>query len=98
MAGAKESSKTAKKEAKTRAKLEKKLARAGTQAATDSRSSPTPAERSAAAAERQVILQKYRVWLAATVAVMAIVTFLATVKPWNFFHPPPHPKAADRPG
>lgn len=54
----------------------------------------SPAERSAAAAERQVALQRFRVIFAAAVAVVTILTFLITVKPWRLWgsspeSPPP---------
>ncbi len=48
-----------------------------------SSTSPTPAERSAAAAERQVRLQSYRVWFAALGVIIAIATLLITLKPWR---------------
>ncbi len=88
--------KAAKKVAKAQAKLEKKLAKkrpdgAGEEARcspTQARSSeahgPTPAERSAVAAEHQVRLHRYRMLISLAAAVIALVTFLATVRPWRY--------------
>ena len=52
---------------------------------------PTPAERSAAAAERQVQLQRYRVWLGILAVLVALATFLATVRPWRYLQSPETP-------
>ena len=94
--GAEQDPKAAKKVAKAQAKLEKKLAKkrpdgAGEEARlspTQARSSephgPTPAERSAAAAEHQVRLHRYRMLISLAAAVIALVTFLATVRPWRY--------------
>ncbi len=49
----------------------------------------TPAERSAAAAERQVRLQRLRVWLAMLTFLVMIISVLWAIKPW---------KDAERPG
>ena len=93
----KKAAKAAKKAAKAQAKLEKKLTKGGAEPVAAQPGStaaplpateeqrPTPAERSAAAAERQVQLQKYRVWLAIIAALIALGAFLATVKPWRYF-------------
>jgi len=45
---------------------------------------PTAAERSAAAAERQVALQRYRVLLAVLMLVVALAAIMTTTKPWQF--------------
>ncbi len=94
--GAEQDPKAAKKVAMAQAKLEKKLAKkrpdgAGEEARlspTQTRSSeahgPTPAERSAAAAEHQVRLHRYRMLISLAAAVIALVTFLATVRPWRY--------------
>ena len=42
---------------------------------------PSPAERSAAAAERQVRLQTYRVLIAVVVALVALATLILTTRP-----------------
>ena len=47
-------------------------------------SGPTPAERSAAAAERQVALHKYRMWISLIAALIALATLIATVRPWRY--------------
>lgn len=90
--------KLAKKEAKAELKRQKKQHKLGTQpavaerpAATPNAPSPpgiSPAERSAAAAERQVRLQQHRVWLALATALIAILTLLATIRPWERFQQP----------
>lgn len=69
-----------KKAAKALVKQEKKRT---SQTSVDSADTPTPAERSAAAAERQVRLQSYRVWFAAIGVIIAIATLLITFKPWK---------------
>ena len=43
----------------------------------------TPAERSAAAAERQVRLQRLRVWLAVLTFLVMIISLLWAIKPWK---------------
>jgi len=53
---------------------------------------PTPAERSAAAAEHQVKLQKFRIVAAFLTALLALITFLWTVDPFDWF-----PTNGDRP-
>ena len=79
----KEKSKLDKKAAKALAKSEKKQARAADGAvarggASGSVGVPSPAERSAAAAERQVALQRYRVLLAALMLLSLFVAGLPT--------------------
>lgn len=112
MDDAKDAAKEAKKAAKAQAKLQKKLAKKGVESAcadapqapppsgTAVESGPTPAERSAAAAERQISLQRYRVWISLLIALIALVTFLITVKPWTLLgssdrHPVVPTTAAD---
>ena len=74
--------KVAKKIAKAAAKAAKKGASAGSPPAAEP-SAPaggqTPAERSAAAAERQVALQRWRVILAVVAAAIALITLLVMV-------------------
>jgi hypothetical protein len=92
--------KTAKKEAKAELKRQKKL---GLQQAAAERPGATPnassmqgiraAERSAAAAERQVRLQQLRVWLALATALIAFLTLLATIRPWERLQRPDAPDA-----
>lgn len=96
------SSKAAKKAAKAEAKRTKKEAKAALAAkastAASSISGPSPAERSAVAAERQVRLQRWRVVFALLMFLVAAATFLATVRPWEKrgkSPPPPDPAAAD---
>jgi len=112
MDDAKDAAKEAKKAAKTQAKLQKKLAKKGAESARADapqipassgaavESGPTPAERSAAAAERQIALQRYRVWISLLIALIAVVSFLITVKPWTLLgssdrHPDIPTTAAD---
>jgi hypothetical protein len=83
MSEAKEAAKVAKKERKLAVKQAKKLAEASPEAP----AGPTPAERSAAAAERQVRLQRLRVVLAFLGVAVAAAMLLWTVKPWRT--PPP---------
>ena len=75
--------KTEKKAAKALVKREKKRASQTSVEQADEPTPPTPAERSAAAAERQVRLQSYRVWFAAIGVIIAIATLLVTFKPWE---------------
>ena len=91
--GFKKKNKLEKKADKAEAKLQKKLAKAGVshahtrntpQAAPAGQERPTPAERSALAAERQVRLQKYRIAIALVGALLMLAGFLATVKPWKY--------------
>lgn len=105
MSEQKDVAKAAKKAAKSRAKLDKKLSKE--QHGTASQDQPgvppepesTPAERSAAAAERQVRLQRFRVWISLTAALIALATLLVTFRPWEFFsRPEPAPAAAPSEG
>ena len=99
--------KAAKKAAKAQAKAQKKLAKKGgleqkvephgvgaPPQATDSNLSA--AERSARAAERQMVLQQYRVWISLVIALIALASFLVTVRPWKWLgeSEPPSPPAA----
>ena len=77
MDGPKHAAKQAKKQAKADLKRQKKLSGSVGSAA------PNPAERSAAAAERQVALQRFRVWLALVMALVAVTALLWSVKPWR---------------
>jgi len=112
MDDAKDAAKEAKKAAKAQVKLQKKLAKKGAESARADasripassgatvESGTTPAERSAAAAERQIVLQRYRVWISLLVALLALVTFLVAAKPWNLLgnstrHPDVPTTAAD---
>lgn len=102
----KDATKAAKKAAKAQAKLQKKLTKVGggqagtepTEAVVAPRAStdsgPTPAERSAAAAERQVRLQRYRVWFAFLMVFVAVATFLVAVKPWTLLNSSDPPSEA----
>ncbi len=103
MGDAKDEQKRQKKARKAEGKRDKKLAKAGIEAsaplqepqvAADAASGRTPAERSAAAAENQVRLQKIRVTIALVAALVALAGFLLTVKPWRFLA---SPKQADPP-
>ena len=71
-----EDPKVAKKRAKAAAKVAKKDKRSPVTA--DYGDGKTPAERAAAAAERQVALQRWRVALAVIAALIALATLLAT--------------------
>ena len=79
--------KTAKKRVKAQVKAEKKQAKLTTasKAAQGSSLAGTTgaADRSAAAAERQVRLQRWRVVIALLTLAVAVVTFLLTVRPWE---------------
>ena len=94
MDDSKNASKSAKKAAKAQAKAAKKLAKGavgepGSSVAdtptgsTTTKSGRTPAERAALAAERQVRLQSYRVWLAVATALIALIALLATIGIWK---------------
>lgn len=76
-----------KKAGKAEAKREKKLAKAQMVStptpATDSPAASSPGERSAAAAERQVKLQQYRVWLALAMVFVGLTTLFFTIQPWK---------------
>ena len=103
----KKAAKAAKKAAKAQAKLEKKAAKdappvgtvdveqpgAAPPTLTPAKPGPTPAERSAAAAERQI----YRVWLGILAVLVALATFLATVRPWRYLQPPDTPTESSVP-
>ncbi len=107
----KKAAKAAKKAAKAQAKLEKKAAKDGPPVGTvnveqpgaapsapaPAKPGPTPAERSAAAAERQIQLQRYRVWLGILAVLVALATFLATVRPWRYLQPPDTPTESSVP-
>ena len=104
MADAKERAKGAKKELKAQAKLRKKEAKGAVadasagagQAASAVPTGSTPAERSAAAAERQARLHTYRVWIALAGVVLALVTVLVSTRPWERrSEPPPVEKVPD---
>jgi hypothetical protein len=43
----------------------------------------SPAERSAAAAEKQVALQRYRVLFAVLMFLIAVATLIVTIRPWD---------------
>ncbi len=85
----KDTAKFAKKAAKAQTKIEKK--RVKLQDASHSSSArnttidyePVAAQRSAAAAEKQVRMQWYRVLIALLTLAVALATFLITVKPWE---------------
>lgn len=84
-----DSAKAAKKTAKAQAKAEKKRAKAeaakagvGTAAAAE-QSKQADGKRSADVAQRQVRLQSYRVWIALVTLLVALLTFLLTVRPWE---------------
>ncbi len=94
MSNSKDVSKAAKKAAKAHAKIEKKTGAAMPTSHGEAAkpSAPlagqlSPAERSAAAAERQVVFQKYRVWLAFLMATIALAGLLAAYQPWQYFLP-----------
>lgn|GEM_PF-2148012 len=98
MGDAKEESKRQKKAIKAEQKQVKKLGKAGVDSPVSSRPSAadvqtgrTPAERSAAAAERQVKLQKLRVFIALIAVLIALAGFLITVRPWQYLGPRTQP-------
>ena len=85
----KSANKAAKKAAKAQSKLLKKgggeaVTRNTVGQAGSADVSPTAAQRSAAAAERQVTLQRYRVLLAAAALAIAVLTLLITMRPWQW--------------
>ena len=108
MSESKDKAKAGKKATKAAIKQQKKSAGPpGTHASIDDQPSrpeatstqgnaalPTPAERSAFAAERQVRLQKLRVLLALAALLVAIGTFLLTTKPWKTDSDAAQPDAA----
>jgi hypothetical protein len=90
---AKREAKIAKKAAKAAAKAQKKsLAQSESASPIESKEPPppvasgenglSPAERSAAAAERQVRLQTYRVLIAVVVALVTLATLIVTTRPF----------------
>ena len=99
MGDPKETAKAAKKAAKAQAKIEKKsraqtdgnvAPEAASVSAVPPESTPgglAPAERAAAAAERQVKLQTYRVWITIFAALIALAGVFATIKSWQAIHP-----------
>ena len=84
------SEESAKKAAKAELKREKKEAKrrsnrlAGEALQTQPSAGPTPAERAAAAAERQVQLHRYRLWLSVIAILVAIASFVWSAKPWRW--------------
>ncbi|RME38326.1 MAG: hypothetical protein D6788_07695 [Planctomycetota bacterium] len=78
---AKRQAKAAKKAAKAEYKRRKKLGRLepAQSSPPSSSSGRTPAERAAEAAEKQVALHRYRVFLALITALVTLATFLLTV-------------------
>ena len=95
--------KVAKKLLKAQAKAQKKRAKlaAGLPGApppvAEGTSAPGAADRSAAAAERQVRLQRWRVAIALLTLLVAAVTFLLTVRPWESKQPESAETTADQP-
>ncbi|MCG8408293.1 MAG: hypothetical protein MI923_24090 [Phycisphaerales bacterium] len=87
MSDSKEEAKQIKKTAKAESKSLKKMTQAQADPAPSNDPTETtgltPAERSAAAAERQVRLQHFRVWLALAAVIVGVITILATIKPWS---------------
>lgn len=96
MSDEKNAAKAAKKAAKGRSKAAKKAAAPLGEAvvaapgvvpapAESKPGSLTPAERSAAAAERQARLHALRVWISLLMLLLAVTTFLLTARPWTWF-------------
>ena len=86
MGASKDAAKAAKKSAKNQLKQVKRAAGAGssdTPASASHAGGPTPAERSATAAERQVRLQSLRVILAFLGVAATVAALLLTYKPWE---------------
>lgn len=89
-----EAAKQQKKAAKAQAKLAKKQAKSGailsvpTASFPAGDSTPSPAHRSAEAAEKQVKLQSLRVKISLLAALIALATLIATVRPWRLFEAP----------
>jgi len=76
-----------KKASKAKLKAEKKAgknASAVSAARVRNGSAPSPAERSASAAEKQVALQRFRVLFALLMFLVTVATFAWTVKPWRY--------------
>jgi hypothetical protein len=95
--------KTAKKLAKARLKEAKKRAAAeatpapSAQIEKPSAGGPTPAERSAAAAERQVRLQRLRVIIALAATIVGLLTLLLTTRPWTWLRADSDPVVEEAP-
>lgn len=94
MDSSKEASKAAKKAAKAEVKRQKKLKPDGTVSAAagappaasttvPESSGPSPSERSAEAAERQVGLQRWRVTIAIITLLVALASLVYAIKPWR---------------
>lgn len=97
MGSAKDQAKADKKASKARLKAEKKAGNAAAVApiaAGGGDGKPSPAERSAAAAEKQVALQRFRVLFALLMFVVAVVGLLWTVKPWQYLPGSAQPQTA----
>ena len=75
--------KALKKSLKAQVKLAKKNTGTAQTAGDASASGSTPAERSAAAAEKQVRLQRWRVILALAGVAIGVATILLTMRPWE---------------
>jgi len=91
---AKEQAKAEKKAAKAKLKAEKKANQTASHVpAGGSDGGPSPAERSAAAAEKQVALQRFRVLFALLMFIVATAMLLWTVKPWRFLSGEDRPKS-----
>ena len=95
--------KIAKKLLKAQAKAEKKRAKFAAESpgapppTAEASSAPGAADRSAAAAERQVRLQRWRVVIALLTLAVAVVTFLLTVRPWESKQPESAETTSDQP-
>lgn len=92
----KDQAKADKKAAKARLKAEKKAAKASSHIppTAGGGDGSSPAERAAAAAEKQVSLQRFRVLFALLMFLVATATFLWTVKPWRYLPGSQHPNPA----
>ncbi len=105
MSDAKEQAKAKKKQAKEQVKAAKKQAKveekmprvppAAAPATTLTDDGPSPAERSAQAAEKQVRLQHLRVWFAFFTVLLTLAALLITIKPWRWLDK--EPAATDQP-
>ena len=99
--------KIAKKLLKAEAKAQKKRAKLATESkaaplppavqGSGNLGSPSPADGSAAAAERQVRLQRWRVAIALLTLLVGVVTCLLTVRPWESKQPESAQTIADQP-
>ena len=81
--------KAAKKAAKAELKALKKQAKVeavtpAEKTSVEQTTGRTPAERSAAAAEKQVRLQRFRVLIGILAVLVGLATLLVTVKPWRW--------------